>query len=75
MDEVYIRTEDMASWVVDKYFENSDFITLDEFYRAFEDLSCDYEMLEEKFEDFKQNVEENYRQIDVAEQIGYHEDW
>ena len=59
MDEVYIRTEDMASWVVDKYFENRDFITLDEFYRAFEELSCDYEILEEKIEDLK-NEDEDY---------------
>ena len=59
MDEVYIRTEDMASWVVEKYFENKDFITLDEFYRAFEDLSCDYDMLEEKIEDLK-NDDEDY---------------
>lgn len=59
MDEVYIRTEDMALWVVDKYFENRDFITLDEFYRAFEDLSCDYEILEEKIQDLK-NEDEDY---------------
>ena len=49
MDEVYIRTEDMARWVAEKYFNNKDFITLDEFYRAFEELSCDYEILEEEY--------------------------
>lgn len=50
MDEVYIRTEDMAKWVAEKYFNNKDFITLDEFYRAFEDLSADYDRLKEDYE-------------------------
>ena len=50
MDEVYIRTEDMARWVAEKYFNNKDFITLDEFYRAFEDLSADYDRLKEEYE-------------------------
>jgi len=51
MDEVYIRTQDMAKWVAEKYFGNKDFITLDEFYRAFEDLSDDYDRLKEEFEE------------------------
>lgn len=60
MDEVYIRTEDMARWVAEKYFNNKDFITLDEFYRAFEELSCDYEILEEELHNLKLGNEEEY---------------
>ena len=65
MDEVYIRTEDMASWVAEKYFNNKDFITLDEFYRAFEELSDDYDRLQEEHE------------IATSTSIGYdeHEDY
>lgn len=59
MDEVYIRTQDMAKWVAEKYFNNKDFITLDEFYRAFEELSSDYEILEEHYE-FLKNEDEQY---------------
>ena len=59
MDEVYIRTQDMAVWVAEKYFKDKDFVTLDEFYRAFEDLCCDYEALEEKLHDLK-NKDEDY---------------
>ena len=51
MNEVYIRTQDMASWVAERYFDNRDFITLDEFYRAFEELSDEYDRLEEEFDD------------------------
>ena len=60
MDEVYIRTQDMAKWVAEKYFNNKDFITLDEFYRAFEELSSDYEILEEHYEFLKNEDEQDY---------------
>ena len=50
MNEVYIRTDDMAKWIVRDYFENKDFITLEEFYRAFEELSGDYDNLKEEYE-------------------------
>lgn len=60
MDEVYIRTDDLARWVKENYFDNRDFITIDEFYRAFEQLSSDYEVLEEKLDDLKNNDEDYY---------------
>ena len=60
MDEVYIRTEDLAKFVREDYFKNKDFITLDEFYRAFEELSSDYEILEEKYQDLQNRDEEDY---------------
>lgn len=50
MDEVYIRTQDMARWVAEKYFDNRDFVTLEDFYRAFEQLSDDYDRLQEDFD-------------------------
>lgn len=58
MDEVYIRTDDLAKFVKEDYFDNRDFITLDEFYRAFEELSSDYDILKEKYEDLKNKDEE-----------------
>lgn len=58
MDEVYIRTDDLAKFVKQDYFNDKDFITLDEFYRAFEQLSSDYESLQEKYEDLKNKDEE-----------------
>lgn len=58
MDEVYIRTDDLAKFVKEDYFNNKDFITLEEFYRAFEELSSDYDILKEKYEDLKNEDEE-----------------
>lgn len=58
MDEVYIRTDDLARFVKEDYFDNRDFITLEDFYRAFEELSSDYDILKEKYEDLKNKDEE-----------------
>lgn len=60
MDEVYIKTDDLAKFVKEDYFDNRDFITLEEFYRAFEELSSDYDILKEKYEDLKNKDEEQY---------------
>lgn len=73
MDEVYIRTDDLAKWVKEDYFNNKDFITLDEFYKIFEELSADYDKLKEEFDDYKQEVNDNYKFVGQAEQIGYDE--
>ena len=56
MNEVYIRTQDMARWVAEKYFNNKDFITLDEFYRIFEELSDDYDRLKEENEQLEEAI-------------------
>ena len=55
----------MAKWVREKHFNNKDFITLDEFYRAFEELSDDYDRLKDDYE------------IATSTSIGYdeHEDY
>ena len=58
MDEVYIKTDDLAKFVKEDYFDNRDFITLEDFYRAFEELSSDYDILKEKYEDLKNKDEE-----------------
>jgi len=58
MNEVYLRTDDLARFVKEDYFDNRDFITLDEFYRAFEELSSDYDILKEKYDDLTLGREE-----------------
>ena len=60
MDEVYIKTDDLAKFIKEDYFDNKDFITLDEFYRAFEELSSDYDILKEKYDDLTLGKEEYY---------------
>lgn len=75
MDQIYIKTNDLASWIADRYFYGKDFITIEELNVALENLSSDYEMLEQKFEDLKRDVEDNYKPLTTAEQIGWDENW
>jgi hypothetical protein len=40
-----------------------------------EDLLAEVDRLEEKYEDFEKDVEDNYRKVPIEEQIGYSERW
>ena len=77
----YIKLTDDELEVIDKIHEitstdyelEGNFFPTDSMIPAFEDLLCAYEILEEEFEDFKQNVEDNYEQIPVSRQYGWYE--
>lgn len=47
------------------YIENDNLLSM------LEDLLCEIDSLEEKYKDFEQYVEDNYRHISYAEQIDY----
>lgn len=61
MDEVFIRTWTLPEWLAKKYFKEKDFYSIDELIAIIEDLDADLESLQEKYDDFKIEVEENYR--------------
>lgn len=42
----------------------------DDIISVIEDLIGKYQILKKEFEDYKQDVEDNYRPISVAEQVG-----
>jgi len=69
MNKLYIKTSSLAKWVTERYFQSKDLITVEELYSAFEDLSADYDKLDEEFEDYKKYVESNYKELSVAEQV------
>lgn len=60
MDSVYIKKDDLNRWI-GKYFPNKDLISIDDLLSTIEELDADYEHLKEEFDDFKQNVEDNYK--------------
>lgn len=51
------------------YNVEGNYIKGDDLWTALEDLLTYYEGLEEQFEDFKQDVEDNYKQIPYEDQI------
>ena len=45
-------------------------MTEDDVIRLLEELVGKYQILKKEFEDYKQDVEDNYRPIPIAEQVG-----
>lgn len=53
-------TDDDYVWILNDY-------TIDS---MLEELLMEIDRIEEEYEDFKQNVEDNYRRIPISEQVG-----
>jgi len=68
MEYVYILKEDLNRWV-GKYYPNKDLVSVDDLLTTIETLDEELTKLKEEFEEFKQNVEENYKQIPYGEEI------
>ena len=75
MNNVYISVTELSSYIQERYFKNKDLITIEDLIWEFEDLYSDYQHLIEEFEDFKRDVEDNYKPITQREAIGYDENW
>lgn len=58
MGDIYIKKADLNKWVA-KYFKE-DLISVDDLISIIEELDGDLEHLKEAFEDYKENVEENF---------------
>lgn len=55
---------------VREYLGNKDLVEVSELINAFDDLYVDYKNLEEEFENYKQDIEDNYKRMTIQEQIG-----
>jgi len=75
MENIYISSTEFCDRIVEKHFKNADIISLDDIIYKFEELSDALDDLQEKFDDYKQEVNDNYKFVGQAEQIGYNENW
>ncbi len=75
MNEIYIKTADLPKWLFEKHFKNKDLISLEDLICEFENVSDELGCLQDEFENFKQEVNDNYKPISLQEQIGYNENW
>lgn len=52
------------------HFKEKDVYTWEEVLGIIEDMEGELHSLQEEYDDFKQNVEDNYKPISYAEQVG-----
>jgi len=67
MDEVFLRTITLPTWLVEKHFKNEDYVSVEDLIAKVEDLDSDLESLQEEFEDYKEYVQENYKEKSFEE--------
>lgn len=75
MNEFYLLKQSLSESIGEKYFNNKDLVSVYDLVSTLEDVVSDYEVLQEEFNNYKQYVESNYRELDQAEQIGWNENW
>ena len=63
----YIEIE--SQWAIGETKKGQDY-SWSELIDLYSDLYSEYERLQEEFDDFKQNVEDNYKPISMSEQVG-----
>ena len=54
-------------------FADSDTITIGELFNTIDELNSELDHLQEEYDDYKDYVKDNYRELSQAELIGYNE--
>lgn len=68
MDNVYVNLRNENKWIKE-IFNNKDFVSVEDLLGKCEDLKDELDHVIEEFEDFKRDVEDNYKPIPVSEQL------
>lgn len=69
MKDIYINLRTQSKTIKEN-FKNKDFISVDELLDKFEDLIFELEAVKEEYNDFKKDVEDNYKYMPIDEQVG-----
>lgn len=72
MDNIYVDMREQG-FTLSRHFKNKDMVSVEEILTELEELIDDLGYLREEFDDYKRDVEDNYRPLTQAEQIGYNE--
>lgn len=68
MDNVYVDLRNENKWIRE-LFLNKDFVSVEDLLDKCEDLKEELDYVVEEYEDFKKDVEDNYKRIELAEQL------
>lgn len=69
LDNIYIDIRNKSDWFREM-FNNKDMISIEDLINKIEDLDDENGRIKSEFEDFKQEVEDNYRPVSYKEQLG-----
>lgn len=72
MDELYVKKYYLNEWIA-KYFPNQDLISIEELIGVIEDLDGELEQVKQDFEEYKNYIADNYKQITPQEQCDMHD--
>lgn len=72
MDNIYIDMREQG-FTLSNYYKNKDLVKLEDILSDFEQAIDDMEALQEKFDDYKEYVKDNYKELSQAELIGFNE--
>lgn len=68
MSEIYIDLRFQNEWIRDE-FPNQDFVSIEDLIGKIEDLQSEKKEIELEYEQFKSDVQDNYKYIPLAEQV------
>ena len=68
MDCVYVNIQNECEFIRE-LFENKDIVTIEEVFNKLEELHDEKTNIEIKYEEYKQDVEDNYRPLKYEEQL------
>lgn len=68
MNEIYIKTSSLPRDLVEQCFRYKDLITIEDLIDELDNALYEFNELKDEYENFKQNVEDNYRFVGQDEQ-------
>ena len=73
MEDIYIKANCLPEWLTETMFHNKDLISLEDIIEKLEEYFDKWEAVDEELNDFKAEVRDNYKFIDMKEAVGYDE--
>lgn len=73
MENIFIKVDEIPLSLVEQYFNNKDLVSIDNLISTLDNVVYELRCLQDDYENFKQEVEDNYKPISQREQIGYDE--
>lgn len=72
MEHIYIDMKEQG-FTLSNHFKNKEMVSVEEVLAELEEVIDELEEVKEKFKDYQREVEDNYKPLSYAEQVGFNE--